>query len=648
VRRTELEAQGVSLPRPVAVEGEASEEIAGWLARIRPVMETLLAGVPDDVAERTPEQHGRWLLANMLDWHRRERKASAWEYFRLRDLTAEDLMEERGAVSGLVFDQVIPGGPKERIPIHRYRFPAQELDIREDVELHAAGGEKVGTLDEVSADESWIDIKKTGKTIDLHPEAVFAQRRVRQKDLEESLLRLGEYVAAHGLDGPGPHRAARDLLLRAGSPHEGEPLQREGETPLKAALRLVQAGSPAVLPIQGPPGAGKTYTGAEMICALAQAGRKVAVTANSHAVVRNLLDEVLKTAARKKIAVDCVQKPKKPQDDIAGLRFVTRNDAVYRALDDGRQVAGGTAWLWAPQNAAGRADVLVVDEAAQMSLANVLAVSQAARTIVLLGDPQQLDQPLQGSHPDGTDASALHHVLRGVRTIAPEQGLFLAETWRLRPGICDFTSELFYENRLKPRKGLELQVVRGAGPLSGHGLRHVAVPHTGNRNASAEEAKQIASLVRQALVGRPIWVDGEGEVRALTLDDILIITPYNAQIAEIRKRLPDARIGTVDKFQGQQAAVVIYSMATSSHADAPRGMDFLYSLNRLNVATSRARCLCLLVASPALLEAECRTPAQMQLVNALCRYVELATPIHDRIGELLEPTGANFRFPARS
>jgi uncharacterized protein len=268
--------------------------------------------------------------------------------------------------------------------------------------------------------------------------------------------------------------------------------------------------------------------------------------------------------------------------------------------------------------------VLFVDEAAQMALANVLAVSQAAKTLVLIGDPQQLDQPMQGSHPDGTDVSALDHILGGERTIARDRGLFLEETWRLHPAICAYTSELFYDGKLHSRGGLEEQVIKAARIIDESGLYILPVAHSGNQNCSPEEARAVGKLVQAILADGPTWVDREGKERLLTLADRIIITPYNAQVFEIQQCLPGARVGTVDKFQGQEAAIAIYSTATSSHADAPRGMEFLYSLNRLNVATSRAKCVSILVGSPQIFEAECRTPRQIQLANAFCRFFEIA------------------------
>jgi superfamily I DNA and/or RNA helicase len=252
-------------------------------------------------------------------------------------------------------------------------------------------------------------------------------------------------------------------------------------------------------------------------------------------------------------------------------------------------------------------------------------VSQAAGTVVLLGDPQQLDQPTQGSHPDGVSVSALDHVLGGHKTITPDRGLFLEKTWRLHPRICDFTSELFYESRLRPLESLETQKVCSRGRVQGVGLRYLAVPHEGNQSSSPQEAAAIHELVVDILTSGSTWIDRHGREQPIELSDILIIAPYNAQVSELQDRIHHARIGTVDKFQGQEAPIVIYSMTTSTHTDAPRGMNFLYSLKRLNVAVSRARCICILVSAPAIFEAECRTPEQMEMANAFCRYLELAS-----------------------
>jgi uncharacterized protein len=365
-----------------------------------------------------------------------------------------------------------------------------------------------------------------------------------------------------------------------------------------------------------------------MICELVRAGKRVGVTGPSHKVIRNLLDEVVRAAPEFGVDVTrIVQKPRKKSDPPPPFREVMSNGAIDNALNKkGFLVAAGTPWLWARDELTESVDVLFIDEAGQLSLANALAVSQGAKSLVLLGDPQQLEQPQQASHPEGTEVSALEHLLQGHPTMPADKGLFLGETWRLAPSICDFTSELFYEGRLHSRPGLERQVLTGAGGFDGSGLHLVEVQHDGNRSASDEEVQAVDQVVDQLLATGARWTNGKGEQQRLTHKDILVVAPYNAQVARLEDRLSPRGIdvGTVDRFQGQEAPVVIYSMASSSPEDAPRGMDFLYSLHRLNVATSRARCACILVASARLFEADCRTPEQIRLANAFCRYRELA------------------------
>jgi len=251
-------------------------------------------------------------------------------------------------------------------------------------------------------------------------------------------------------------------------------------------------------------------------------------------------------------------------------------------------------------------------------------VSQAAKSLVLIGDPQQLERPLKGSHPDGAEKSALEHLLGERKTIAADMGFLLPRTWRLHPRICDFTSELFYEERLQSEVLTHSRLLEGHAWLNGAGLWFVSVEHEGNQNSCAEEVEAVARIAEGLLRPEVKWFYGAGNQRGLKEEDILIVAPYNAQVADLLARLPRMRIGTVDKFQGQEAPVVIYSMTTSSPEEAPRGMEFLYSLNRLNVATSRAMTAVIVVGSPRLLEAECQSPRQMQLANALCRYREMA------------------------
>jgi superfamily I DNA and/or RNA helicase len=323
-----------------------------------------------------------------------------------------------------------------------------------------------------------------------------------------------------------------------------------------------------------------------------------------------------------------IQKPDGEGEDGSSDPSVTvtsSNAAVRDALDRGAaNVAAGTSWLWAREEMAGAVDVLVVDEAGQMSLAMVLAAAPAPRGIILLGDPQQLDQPQKGVHPPGVAVSALGHILGDAATMSAERGLFLQETWRMHPDVCAYISEVFYEGRLRSRPDLSRMSLDAPEPLSGTGLRFVPALHRGNRSESVEEAAAVARLVDRLVAGGSTWTDRHGEAHPLRREDVLVVAPYNAHVALLRKHVPGTAIGTVDKFQGQEAPVVIYSMATSTPDEAPRGAEFLYSGNRLNVAVSRARCSSFLVANPALFEMRCGSVREMALVNAFCRYLEMA------------------------
>ena len=649
--RADEVAKGASIPRPLEEPGDPSPKVDEREQRAAELAARLLAGVSEIPEERTAEQHARWLLARMLDWHRREDKAGWWDYFRLRELSAEDLLDETAALSGLEFVETCP--PIGRSRVDRYRFPRQETKVRDGDQLRlprpqgdgpdgapADSGpddarprdepDQFGEVFAVDLIAGTVDIKKRRLFEDSHPGAVFAHESYRTDAQADSLIRLGEWVAANGVDAPGRYRAARDLLLRLAPRlrgHAGGALEAEGEGGVRAALRLVLSLDHGTLAIQGPPGSGKTFTGARMIADLVRAGKRVGVCAVSHKVITNLLKEVVKAGAEAGVRIAILQKLREgdgPPDP--GIRVATDNAEALRAIQ-GRNahVLGGTAWMWAREEFLEAVDVLFVDEAGQMSLANALAIGHCAKSLVLLGDPQQLEQPIQGFHPPGTAVSALEHVLGEAETIPPDRGLFLEETWRLAPPICAFTSELFYERRLVPYAALAQQAVLGGSAFAGTGLWYVPVRHDANQAASREEVAVVAELIDSLLGGGACWRDREGKEHPLALEDVLVIAPYNAQVADLTARLPrGARVGTVDRFQGQEAPIVIYSMTTSTPEDAPRGMDFLYDPHRFNVATSRAKCACIVVGSPRLFEPDCTSPKQIQLANAFCRYLELA------------------------
>ena len=638
--RLELaERTGLEVPRPAARETPLPPELTETQARTQALVERLTdpATVPVDRPARTPEQHGRWLLAQLLGWHRREDKSMWWEFHRLMDLTPEQLVDEDDPIGLLepigAVDQL-----KRGKQTWRYRFPDQEQDLgrnrlfepRRKQEAPDAKPFDWGVGDLVAVDPAALTIDIRRSIDDPHPAAVVPLPWIPTPEHQKRLFEIGEWVADHGIDADGPYRAARDLLMgrrpRVGHA-DGAALADDDESDLDAARRLVLQLDRTVLPIQGPPGSGKTYTAARMICTLLRAGKRVGITSTSHKVIGNLLRAVLAAAvpSDEDVEVRAIQKGEDDQllDDARVIAAKT-NSAVRDAVDDGRaNLAAGTAWLWASPRMVASVDVLFVDEAGQISLANVLAMAQAAESIVLLGDPQQLDQPLQGSHPPGADRSALAHVLGSAATLTADRGLFLETTWRLHPTLCDFTSEAFYDGRLAPEAHLIGQRLTSATDfVDGVGPRLLAIPTVGADNESPEEAEAIASLAH-AIVDGSTWTDPTGIAWPMGWEDILVVAPFNAQVGAIRRLLPaEARVGTVDKFQGQEAPISIYSLTTSSPELAPRGMEFLYSRHRLNVATSRARGVAVVVASPDLLRVRARTPEQMRLANAFCRFAE--------------------------
>lgn len=642
-RRTDLEKElGHAIPRPpVHPEAEAPGPLTDNQRRVADLVAALTAGVPDETAERSPEQAGKWLLAQLLEWHRREDRAFWWRFFELAGMTDEELVDQREPLGKIELVEDLGVVNKAGTHHQVFRFPLQDHGLKKGREvvnpetvpesISKACGEVV-EVDEVNLT---VTLKRSRAQLAMGvPKALIPHEHFRTGVITASLIRIAEWVLDHGVDAAGDHRAARDLLLgkpprTAGMP---APLRGASETALDAAKRLGLVLSGGTLAIQGPPGSGKTYTAAQMIVELVRAGRKVGVTANSHKVIGHALDTVAKEAKKAGVPVRLAQKPGQDEDPTCGEATAIASDQVKPSLErDEVDVVGGTAWLWSRDDVEQSVDVLFVDEAAQFALANAIAVGRAGRSLVLLGDPRQLEQPLQGSHPPGAEKSALGHVLGAAAVIPADMGLFLENTWRLHPDVCAFTSEVFYEERLSSEPSLARQLVRGTPPADGTGLRWLPILHQGDATESVDEAHAVAAIVRDLLRHEARWTDREGRSKPVELDDIVIVAPYNAHVERIAKVLaeagyPGARVGTVDKFQGQEAPISIYSMATSTPEEAPRGMEFLYSLNRLNVATSRAQCVAVVVASPDLVRVACHTPRQMQLANAFCRFVELAGP----------------------
>lgn len=628
-RRDELQAQGVALERPQPRDGEPSEQLAATAAETRERVEQLTRDIPADAQQRTPEQQARWLLAQLLDWHRREDKSQWWAYYARCEMSDEQLLEDSEAIGSLLHDGA--ARTEKRSTVHAYTFdPSQEhkLDVGDnpcDPRTDRSAGEIVA----IDNNAGTLELKR-GPSFDgaPHPTALIPSKPIPTPAMRAALRRVADAVLANGMDGAGRYTALRDLLLsrtpRLRSTLPGMPLIFDANDPIAATCRLVKDLDESYLAVQGPPGCGKTYTGANVILALVRAGRRVGVCATSHRAVGTLLTAVSKVAREQRRTVRILQRCDETQwCGAPGVQRAAGNEAVANALNAGEvDVVAGTPWLFSDERLDGALDVLVVDEAGQMSLANAVAAGTAAHNLVLLGDPQQLAQPSQGVHPDGAEVSALDHVLAGHDTIPEHRGVFLPITRRMHPDVCRFVSDAFYEGRLTSHPDTSAQRIDAAA-LHPTGTHVITVEHSGNRTASPEEVAAIAALLQR--LDDATWTDARGATHRLGASGVLVVAPYNAQVKRLRSALRGRAVaGTVDRFQGTQAPITVYSMATSSAEDMPRNLEFLFSRNRLNVAVSRAQCVAVLVCSPELLRARCRTPEQLRLVNALCLYVESA------------------------
>jgi uncharacterized protein len=615
--RNELRSKGEEIPAPEKPSGAPSERMSKHQQAVKHIFDGLLNGVPEDRSTHTPEQKVNYIAAHLLDWHGREDKKMYWDKFRIEESDEEELLNEPTALYGL---RRI-GRPKVegREIIETFRYPDQECDLQEGDGLLLLRTKLTAKIDGIDRSQQKVKIRRSADQSDIPIECVFRFNNYRKAERVSRLVQLGANILESGIDNPAL-QCAIDLMLReqprVSAPVVGDKTTDQGR--LEWLLKLDRG----VLPIQGPPGAGKTYNGSRLIVELIKAGKRVGITALSHKVITGLLWAIKKHGDKCGLDLQILQKNE--QGDTTDFPWITTQDfdRIKRNIEK-MNVIAGTSNMWANNKLSDAVDYLFVDEAGQLSLADTLACCYATKNLVLLGDPQQLRQPIQGVHPDGIDVSALEHIFQEQKTIGQDQGIFLGTTWRMHPKICSFNSDLYYDSKLLPEPSLQRQRIRGNTPFEGAGLFYHPVEHSGNSNYSSEEVEAVVHIFNNLTKGDVQWVDAAGEQFTVEPKHIRIITPYNRQRQEITTQLGGFKeVGTVDKFQGQEAPIIIYSMVTSSAADAPKGMDFLYNPNRFNVAVSRARAAVILVGSPLLFEPECKTPDQMKLANGLCYFME--------------------------
>jgi predicted RecB family nuclease len=620
--------QGLAWHAAHAVEGgeprstAASAKTEAIEARVAGYRAALVDALPGEEGTWGEEERFRALVYHLVDFHRRADKPQWWALFARQDLSEDELVDDVECLGALRLDESVAPEPVAKSRILAFTFPPQETKLRAGESVcRTDNAEPLGQI--VSLDEAAgvARIKVANKREVPAALSIGPSGPINSDALRAAVWRFADAVVA----GEDRFPAAAGLLRKAPpqftSPGSGTPLSRANADIIEATLAAVKALDHSYLFIQGPPGAGKTFTGSHVILRLLLEGKRVGVTSNSHKAINNLLHAVEDRAREKGVRIRGAKKSSKGTDsELAGEMI----EDVYdnRDIVEGNHpLVAGTAWLFAEPQLEQSLDYLFVDEAGQVALANLVAMGTAARNIVLLGDQMQLGQPIQGVHPGRSGESTLEYLLDGLATVPADRGIFLPTSWRMHPAVCRFISDAVYDGRLhaeaaNARRELVLDASAHAA-LVPAGIRFLPVRHDGCSQSSEPEAQAVkaiyASLLRQS------WRGLDGTARRLTAANILVVAPYNAQVNLLRRTLPEgARVGTIDKFQGQEAEAVIVSMTSSNEECLPRNIEFLYDRNRLNVAVSRAKCLAVVVACPDLLDVHCGTPAQVQLVNTLC------------------------------
>jgi predicted RecB family nuclease len=617
-----------------------------WLLSLRPVNTSWYTGAADKPEEpkktarrldaelrakstiaslmRAPAEElpFREFVGQLLEFHRRENKPDYWAMFHRQELPEEELIEDAECIGGLRRDPSAPPYPILRSHVHTFLFPPQDFKMRVGTQpKRAASLEAAGEVISIDEDAGRICLKIGNKAPPY--EAAFSLIPEGPRDpavMRDAIYRYADSIIAGSADYAAITSILRRQRPRVSGHVAGDDIIATGIDLLAGAVSTISRLDSSHMLVQGPPGTGKTYLSAHAIIELLSQGRRVGVASNSHKAINNLLAEVEKEALEKGLSFRGVKKCSDEEHRFNGSLIVD----VFENPEVGAgnyELIAGTAWLFARPEFDRSLDTLFVDEAGQVSIANVVAMGTSSRNIVLVGDQMQLSQPIKGAHPGESGQSALEYLLGDAATVPPDRGIFLPITRRMNPDVCRFISEAVYEGRLHAEDANAAQRVvlsPDADPaLKATGVSWVPVAHADCSQKSEEETARIGDLYRSLLSQR--WTNKDGVTETIGAADILIVSPYNMQVNLLKSVLPvGARVGTVDKFQGQEAAVVLVSMTASTAEDVSRGLEFLYSRNRLNVAISRARCLAVVVASPALLEASCNSIEQMKLVNTLC------------------------------
>lgn len=561
------------------------------------------------------------VIDSVLDFYRRAAKPAWWALFDRQDAEFEVLIEDTEVIAGLHSPEFIGAG--DRYEIYRYTFPEQDFKLKEG--STAKRLDNLKDVDVVRIDEDNCSVDLELRTDDTGEPPITLSISMGAPLPTDAMQNALFAFADSAIQGENHYKSILDYLARKlpdiSGIEAGQSLTVVGDDLVSQAISVVEHMQDSYIFIQGPPGTGKTYTGSHLIAKLLQDGKRIAVASNSHKAINNLLHAVDKRMIEAGASYKGVKKVSS-DDHCVDSNFIMNiaSNAEIAEMNPQPQLLAGTAWLLARPELRASFDYLFIDEAGQVSLANTIAMGMCARNFVLLGDQMQLGQPIQGVHPGRSGESALEYLLDGEPTIAPERGIFLATTYRMHPDVCHFISDAIYDSKLYSDESTFKQALvlskTAHNALKPTGISYLPVEHDGCSQRSDEEAVVVRDLVMNLLTQQ--YRDGDGNIHPFTLNNILIVAPYNMQVNLLKRMLPEAaRVGTVDKFQGQEAQAVIVSMATSSEEYLPRFIEFLFSKNRLNVAISRARCLSILVNNPKLLQVKAKSVSQIELISLI-------------------------------
>lgn len=557
------------------------------------------------------------LLSDLIKFYERERKPQGFAYFLRSQKTDGELIDD----DTVIFDIGIQSVDKEEDKLVCRAIYDLDQPLRKDKFKTATIKNTNVTVNKINFEE--VDVHHGLISFELNPIYEDALNQVplvlfgnedyiNTDTLENRICEITEqYFSTRKisklLETLIDHAAPRLNQIKA-LPVTRD-LYPDDQDYMDAMIRAVQAMDETVLCIQGPPGAGKTYSAKLVIKALLESNKRIGVMSNSHAAIMNVLktlaedlpDTLIAKVGGFESAKDFNEKF--PDSDFPGFRYRGSMQFTKSEPMESFGVIGATVYSFAKgQVYEAPFDYLFVDEASQVALANLIAVSGAAKNIILMGDQMQLEQPIQGAHPGQSGSSALEYMLQGHAVIPKDVGIFLERTYRMHPEVCAPLSEVVYESRLVADLPNNQQVIHLPNPRlvnKSFGILHIPVEHEGNTQSSEEEASICLQLINELMTGT--FQDKDKKITKLTENDILVVAPYNMQVNLLKERLGEKyRVGTIDKFQGQEAPVVIISMAVSDVNDSPRGLDFIFDINRLNVAISRAKALAIIVANESL------------------------------------------------